>query len=120
MAYNSQRQAVLAENVALHATPGAKAKDLKTLDFAKMADAASGRLQMARTDSSHQGSPLMKLQESFKVRKDREAFEVTPTQNSISLEEQQKKMARNAMQYQTATNIYMKYTNMLKTVTGNR
>ncbi len=118
MAYNSQRQAVLAQNIAQHSMPGAQSQDLKPLDFNRLAEAASGRMSMKTTNAAHQQPALPSG--PYGVEKLRKPFETTPTKSSINLEEEQRKMSQNSLEYQTATNIYMKYAAMMKTAAGSR
>ena len=117
----SERQKVLAENVANVDTPNYKARDLKPLDFAAMATAAGAgsggpRLAPVATDQRH-----------FDVRpgggaknamaKDPKA-ESTLSGNTVSLESEMMKVADTAMDYQLITNLYRKQIGLIKAVIG--
>ncbi len=118
MAYLSERQDVLAGNIANIDTPGARAKDLKKLDFSRLALIEAKRLRIRATSPNHITEPARKKGD-FRVETSRKTFETTPVKNSIVLEEQMAKIAHNQLEYQTVTNLYSKVTSMFKTAIGN-
>jgi flagellar basal-body rod protein FlgB len=102
MSWLGQRQAVIAQNVANVDTPGYQALDLKSFSFG---DALGQTLAPARTDPMHlsgtkPGGP--------RTDRERKAYEVTPTGNSVSLEEQMQKAATTGADFQMITNLYKK------------
>lgn len=119
MAYHSQRQDVLARNVANIDTPGAQARDMKPVDFNRLAMAESQRLQIRATSASHfdQGA---RPQGMFREEDSRKTYETTPVKNNIVVEEQVAKMAENQLEYQKVTNLYGKMAGLFKTAIGNR
>jgi flagellar basal-body rod protein FlgB len=111
----SERQKVLAENVANADTPDYKARDLKPMDFAAMAGSAGLRLAPAATNERHLdgragGSKVAAV-------KDGKA-EQTLSGNSVSLESEMMKVAETAMDYQLITNLYRKQIGLIKAVIG--
>jgi flagellar basal-body rod protein FlgB len=118
----SERQKVLAENVANVDTPNYKARDLKPLDFAAMANAAG-----AGTGGGPRLAPVATDQRHFDVRpgggtknamaKDPKA-ESTLSGNTVSLESEMMKVADTAMDYQLITNLYRKQIGLIKAVIG--
>jgi flagellar basal-body rod protein FlgB len=52
--------------------------------------------------------------------KNREPYEVTPSGNSVVLEEQMMKLAENQMEYRLVTNLYKKNVSLLKMALGRR
>lgn len=118
MAYLSERQDVLAQNIANVDTPGYKPKDLKELDFHNMAMTEANRLKLRATDPSHQ-QPAKRVQD-FRVEKMEETYGRTPVENEVSVEEQMMKVAETNLQYQTTTNLYKKMSDMFKVAIGNR
>ncbi len=117
MSYNMQRQTLLGSNIANIDTPGYEAKDLKKLDFGRMADAESKRLEMRATATKHMpginpyGGP-------YRDEKDRNTFESTPVGNNVVLEEQMAKVNEVGLQYQLASGIYRKMNNLFKIAVG--
>jgi flagellar basal-body rod protein FlgB len=114
----SERQKVLAENVANADTPNYKARDLKALDFATMANAAGagGRLAPMATDARHfdirpAGGSKSALAKDAKA-------ESTLSGNTVSLESEMMKVAETAMDYQLITNLYRKQIGLIKAVIG--
>lgn len=119
MGYHAERQDQLSRNVANIDTPGYKAKDLKPLDFQRLALIESRRLNMRATNSSHI-TDTKKDMEDFRSEKLRKTYETTPVKNNIVLEEQMMKVAENQMEYQKVTSLYSKTTNLFKTAIGNQ
>lgn len=119
MGYLSERQDVLSQNVANLDTPGFKPRDLKKLDFKRMAMMHSNKLKMRVTSDSHStGTP--KMPATYRDEKMRKTYETTPVENAVVLEEQMAKIAETQMQFQEVTNLYKKTTSMFKTAIGNR
>jgi flagellar basal-body rod protein FlgB len=119
MGYTTERQGVLAQNMANVDTPAYSARDLKKLDFSKMASLESKRLEMAITAPQHSGGTLgdkMRIQDE----KNRKPFETTPTKNSVVLEEQMAKISDNNAQFQMSSTLLKKYTQLYRTAAGNR
>jgi flagellar basal-body rod protein FlgB len=114
----SERQKVLAENVANADTPNYKARDLKPQDFAAMAGAAGagGRLVPAATDSRHFDTRAGGRSNTAQT-KDSKA-ESTLSGNTVSLESEMMKVAETAMDYQLITNLYRKQIGLIKAVIG--
>jgi len=120
MAYMSERQRVLSENVANASTPGYQPRDLKPMDFRNLMKAEMGRLQPTVTSAAHltgtagHGGP-------FTIQRQRtsDLFETSPDGNSVSLEQQMMKVADTQNQYQLSANLYQKNLAMLKTAIGH-
>jgi flagellar basal-body rod protein FlgB len=117
----SERQKVLAENVANADTPNYKARDLKPLDFSAMASAAGAgaggaRLTPATTDQRHFDVRPGSASKNAAV-KDPKA-EATLSGNSVSIESEMMKVAETAMDYQLITNLYKKQIGLIKAVIG--
>ncbi len=118
MAYLSERQDILARNIANIDTPGYKPKDLRKLDFKRLARVESRRLKLRATDPSHVPDPK-RYRGDFRSEDMRKTYETTPVENAVVLEEQMMKVAETQMQYQTVTNMYQKMRDMFKTAIGN-
>jgi flagellar basal-body rod protein FlgB len=117
MGYLAERQDVLSHNIANIDTPGYKARDLKELDFKRLAANQANKLKMRMTSSLHSGG-MPKMPDDFRDEKTRKTFETTPVENNISLEEQMAKVADTQLEYQKVTNLYRKTTSMFKTALG--
>lgn len=114
----SEREKVLAENVANADTPNYKARDLKPQDFASMMSAAgtSGRLMPVATDARHFDTRVGGSSKNAAV-KDAKA-EATLSGNTVSLESEMMKVAETAMDYQLITNLYRKQIGLIKAAIG--
>lgn len=114
----SEREKVLAENVANADTPNYKARDLKPQDFASMMGAAGGggRMMPVSTDARHFDTRVGGSSKNVAV-KDTKA-EATLSGNTVSLESEMMKVADTAMNYQLITNLYRKQIGLIKAVIG--
>lgn len=119
MAYLSERQDILSHNIANIDTPGQKARDLKELDFKRLAALQSNKLKMRMTSELH-ATGFPKIPDDFRDEKLRETFERTPMKNNIVLEEQMAKVAETQLEFQMVTNLYRKTGSLFKTAIGNR
>ncbi len=117
MGWITERQAVIARNIANADSPRYRAKDLKPLNFARMLD-ATPQMRVARTTSGH--IPGAADRSDFRTVRERkgDVYEVNPNGNTVVMEEQLMKVSESSMQYQLATNIYNKNLSMLKTAVG--
>ncbi len=119
MAYLAESQDVLAQNISNADTPGYKAKQLRELDFKKIAQAEAHRLKMRATSPAHKNGT--KPTNDFRVDTQRKTYETTPVENSIALEEQMAKLNQNQHEYMLTTNLYNKTAAMFRTaINGNR
>jgi flagellar basal-body rod protein FlgB len=114
MSWMSRNHDVVATNIANADTPDFEAKELKALDFGKIQREQIGGVEMARTAPGHLVG--LKQPSHGKVRINRDTYEISSTGNSVNLEEQGVKIARNAMDYQLATSLYSKSVGMVRAV----
>lgn len=117
MAYLSERQDVLAENIANVDTPGYKPKDLEKLDFDQMAMNEAHKLKLRATSPTHI-QPVNQIAQNFRSEKMDHTYDMTPTKNEVSVEEQMMKVAETNLAYQTTTNMYKKMSEMFKMAIG--
>jgi len=119
MTWLSQRQRVLAENIANADTPDYVAKDLKKVDFEKSANAGTFRVALTTTHSSHIAAPQLNGKLG-PVQEDQSAAETSPTGNSVVIEEELIKVADTVGQHQLITSLYKKQLGMYRLALGNR
>jgi len=119
MGYHSQRQDVLAQNIANIDTPGYKPKNLDDLDFARMVNNHKSRLEVRITNPAHQADGSQGGGNIARTNEMRETYSTTPVKNSVVLEEQMMMLTENHMEYQKVTNLYAKVTSLFKTAIGN-
>ena len=115
MSWLTERQQVLAQNVANADTPNFKPKDLKALSFRDMVGGSTGKLALAATQANHLTSAGGSA--AFRPVVDRKA-ELSPSGNGISIEDQMLKVSSTANEFQMMTNLYRRHVAMLKTVLG--
>lgn len=118
----SERQQVLAKNIANADTPGYKAQDIETPDFSTILAGTSGQktaqnLSMASTHSGHLAGQRMGGE--LKVIHRKKTDELNPNGNNVVIEEEMAKVAANQGEYTTAMNLYSKTIAMFKTAIGN-
>jgi len=119
MKYMANRQKVLAQNIANIDTPGYKARELKKLDFGKMASSANSQLEMRVTAPSHLNGTLKAGSMALKSDKDRNTFETTPTENNVVLEDQMGKISDTGAQYQLSSSLMRKFTGLYRKAAGS-
>ena len=116
LAWLGQRQQVLAHNIANSDTPGFMPRDVKPLDFRRLAAGEARRLEVSTTNARHLNSG--RQSPKFKSEEQTQTYETTPAGNAVVLEQQLMKVARTVMDYQLMTNLYRKHVNMVKTAIG--
>jgi flagellar basal-body rod protein FlgB len=115
MSWLTERQQVLAQNVANANTPNFKARDLKPQSFSDMLAGTSGQLPLAATQANHLSGQRGAV--AFRSVADRNA-ELSPSGNGISIEDQMLKVSGTANEFQMTTDLYRRQVGMLKTVLG--
>jgi flagellar basal-body rod protein FlgB len=118
MGYLAEKQDVLSQNVVNVDTPGYKPKQLKELDFERLALAEARRLKL-KASSGGKSLEGVKQSQDFRTQVQRKTYETTPVENAVSLEEQMAKVAQNQLEYNTVTNLYSKTSGMFKVAIGN-
>jgi flagellar basal-body rod protein FlgB len=110
MSYLNQKQGVLAENVANVDTPGYRQLDIKPFTFSDAMRQAD--IGMAVTDPRHiVPASMAGVNAQTSIAKD---TEVSPSGNSVDLENQMMEISKTAVDYQTMTSIYHKMTGLFK------
>jgi flagellar basal-body rod protein FlgB len=112
--WHQERQRLLAENVANADTPEFKPSDLAPpkLDAATPGVAP---VTLLRTSPAHlasaEGAATLDLQRGG-------PFEIVPTGNAVTLEDEMMKVAANQMDFQAATALYTRGLGLIKTAIG--
>lgn len=118
MDWTAQRQKVLAQNVANVDTPGYRARDLRKLDFKRMAqDAVEQAPRPAATHASHVTSGLPH-QGPYREVTERRTYETSISGNPVVLEEQMEQISGGRSRYNLAVNLIRKNIGMLRTAMG--
>jgi flagellar basal-body rod protein FlgB len=117
LGYLSERQRLIAQNVANADTPGYRPQDLRpfTLQMAQAAQTAgaSAGVELARTSTRHiAGAPSARPSGYPTVQ--RADSETTMNGNGVVLEEQMMHMAEARIEYDAAIGFYQKSLNMLR------
>ena len=115
MRWHQTRQGVLAENVANADTPGYIERDLDPYSFDNQLKSVasvttSTTSPMHISVSSNGGTGGFDSQSN--------PFEITPSGNGVTLEDEMMKVASNDMDYQTVTTLYTKSMAILRTALG--
>ncbi|PIR32101.1 MAG: flagellar basal body rod protein FlgB [Alphaproteobacteria bacterium CG11_big_fil_rev_8_21_14_0_20_44_7] len=118
MKYREERQELLAQNVANANTPGYDRKDLKPLNFREVYKSVDRSVVVNQTKPNHiagnsgSGTNFASANSN--------AFEVTPTGNKVSLEQEIMEVTKNSLEYQKTTNLYRKMMQLFKTAIGDQ
>ena len=119
MQWHQERQRVLAENVANADTANFRPRDLTPPDFGgnTQSTQAGGPVALATTQTNHIAGAVG---DASKFAGRRGGYNVRPTGNAVSLEDEMMKVAANQMDFQTATALYTRSLNLIKTALGKR
>ena len=118
MQWHQERQRLLAENVANADSPGFRPRDLAPPELGRPATHGAA-VALARTDPGHFGSSGGAQAGQFKQEHNRR-YEIRPTGNAVSLEDEMQKIASNQMEYLAATTLYSRGLGLLKLAAGKR
>jgi flagellar basal-body rod protein FlgB len=104
----SQRQQLIAENIANASTPGYRPRDVDTAAFERMLSSSSngGGITLARTNAGHMGAGGASNGGVAVVT--RNDSETTIDGNAVVLEEQMARAAETRMQFETGIALYQK------------
>jgi flagellar basal-body rod protein FlgB len=119
MQWHQERQRLLAENVSNADTPKFQARDLAPLklDPARRPGPPSA-LALMRTEETHLAASPATLT-AFQLAS-RGGFDIRPTGNAVSLEDEMLKVANNQMDFQAATALYARGVGLIKSALGRR
>jgi flagellar basal-body rod protein FlgB len=102
----SERQRLIAENIANASTPGYRPRDLDTSGFENMlAATAGGGMTLARTNAGHMTQGGGSRSANIVTRND---SETTIDGNAVVLEEQMARAAETRMNFETGIALYQK------------
>jgi flagellar basal-body rod protein FlgB len=110
----TERQSLLAQNVANANTPGYAAKDLQEPDFSDLLKKSGGSIHMVTTQSAHLGGG----NGGGAVLDKTAAKNKTLGGNSVSLEDQMMKVSTNASDYAMITSLYRQQLSLIKIALG--
>lgn len=122
MNWLTERQKVLAQNIANANTPGYIPKDLKKISFKAHLDQTSvtGGLRMQTTARGHM-SAAGGINSNYEIKVQDAKFDmVAQDGNAVNLEDELIKMAETQMDYGLAVNLYRKHVSMIKTALGRK
>ncbi len=117
MEWHQSRQKVLAENVANADTAGYRPRDLVAPNFERETQRPVIGVSLSTTEGGHVAGGAAD-RAPFRSRSG--GYEVRPTGNAVSLEEQMMKVAANQMDFQAATSLYTHSLGLIKTALGKR
>lgn len=115
MEYIGVRQSLIAQNVANADTPGFEAKDLKPFSEALKTVRPAG---MLATHGRHMVAEMGNSE--FREDTHHEGWEVAPSGNQVTLEEEMIDAADNQREYELAAQLMKKHVTMLKATLSTR
>jgi flagellar basal-body rod protein FlgB len=117
MEWHQARQKVLAENVANADTPAFRPHDLVAPNFERALRPVAS-VSLERTEVDHIAGTVGSAS-PFRNRTEN-GYEIRPTGNAVSLEDEMMKVAANQMDFQAATAVYTHSLNLIKSALGKR
>lgn len=115
MRWHQARQGVLAENIANADTPGYIERDLTPFSFA---DEMKSVATVTTTTTSPTHISVSSGGETEGFGSESSPFEITPSGNGVTLEDEMMKVSGNDMDYQTVTALYTRSMAILRTAIG--
>lgn len=118
--YMSERQSVLAQNIANADTPGYRTMDVPEPDFKKMISGGqeAHKLQMTLTNPMDMRGTAANAG-AFQPEPRQTTGEQKPDGNNVVIEEEMSKIALNQADYQKVLDLYTKTIAMFKTAIGS-
>jgi len=113
----SERQRVIASNIANVDTPGYRPRDLPPPDFRSLLGASRAGLPMAATHANHLARAVAPGATPGSAAEPR-GDDVSPAGNAVVIEQQMMKVAETQVEHQTVANLYRKHIGMLKLALG--
>ena len=114
MDWLSQRQSVLAENIANADTPNYVPRDLNEAEFARALRNHLPVVDPKATHGAHLRATAARGGPANSMRQD-EPYETSPSGNAVILEEQLIKVAKTQSDYQIMVNLYRKHMDLFRT-----
>lgn len=125
MRHLSDRQRVIAQNIANSETPGYRARDVEAPDFSGLVEATSG----AAAGTPRVARPSVQLTSGMsamgasapsggRVVLDRDISETKPDGNNVTLEDQLLRMGQIQADFTALTGLYRKHQGLLRTALG--
>lgn len=118
MGWLSERQGVLAQNIANADTPDYRAKDLKAPSFSKIISNGNPNpnhnVTMVQTAKGHMIAPVNSMGSRLIKERNKDVYEVSPNENAVIMEEQLIKISESSMNFKLASSIYSKNLSMFK------
>lgn len=116
LSWLSQRQRVIAQNVANADTPNYRPRDLEEIDFRQALRDQSSDFRMATTNAGHVRAS--NESSAFRSGQAKRTYETSPDGNAVVLEEQMMTLNQTRGDHQMMTTIYRKYHNLYRTAIG--
>ena len=117
MDWLSQRQQVLAENVANADTPNYEPRDLDEAEFGRILRNQLSPMAPKATHATHLRGTVQRGGPANSTRQ-KDPYETSPSGNAVILEEQLIKVTKTQSDYQTIVNLYRKHMDMVRTALG--
>jgi len=123
MKHLSERQRVIAQNIANSETPGYKAREVRAPDFSALlaqqnAGGGAPRVARPRVELTAGMAALGARPTGGSLVLDHDVTETKPDGNNVTLEDQLLKMGQVQADFTAMTNLYRKQQSLLKTALG--
>lgn len=117
LAWLTQRQEVLAQNIANADSPTYRAKDLKDYQFRDLVKRETMQINMTLTHPNQLPGERKRIRD-FSEETVRVPYETAPAGNNVILEEQMAKVNETGIQHRLTTELYKKHLAMFRAALG--
>ena len=119
MDWLSQRQKVLADNIANSDTPNYVPRDLNEAEFQKVLRSELSAVEPRTTQAGHMRGTIQSGGPA-RIERQKDSYETSPSGNAVILEEQLIEVAKTQSDYQLMVNLYRKHMDMVRTAVRGR
>ena len=119
LAWLTQRQEVLAQNIANSDSPRYRPRDLKPFRFKELIRRENAEMNLVATGPGHLAGRRTRIRD-FAEQKERLPYETAPDGNAVILEEQMQKINESGLSHRLTTELYKRHLNMFRMALGRQ
>lgn len=119
LSWLSQRQEILAQNIANSDTPRYRPSDMKAYNFQQLVRSEAAQVNLKADGENHIKGNRRRIRD-FAEEVERRPYETAPNGNAVVLEEQMVKLNETQISHSLTTQLYKKHLSMIRMAIGSR